>query len=264
MQPPAVALLPNQPPSLTATADKPKPPPIIKKPRPCLTCKKLFSGDWTCIRCRTCRKASREKKENLDSEARKETVKKEKIKIKAEEEQPAKVELGKRKRDEVEDKIEAKEPKPVNSSTEYLSFAHLLDALQSSRNTFSGHYSIVADPNVTNHTVAKEIYDKARRVSFDQNDPLPSTEKHKDTLVLHCTCNKAPKKPKEKKSIQDIRAKLANSSAERSPRYKKEVDKLEQNANTSVCGGFVSIKIHADTSHPLGIKGQRVEVRTWH
>ncbi|KAF9268089.1 hypothetical protein L218DRAFT_594833 [Marasmius fiardii PR-910] len=155
------------------------------------------------------------------------------------------------------------------------------------RPTFHACYSIVADPSVGHRTqagvVARNIK-KSANLPFSYKDALPPitpSTSSSCTLHFHCECvsrshpvNQRPlaswlaADQKNRKdlmntvplkmpgSLADIRAKLAKSGTNPNAA-------IEETSVVS-CNGTIEVTVEDDSSHPLGIPGQRIEVKIHH
>ncbi|KAI3609351.1 hypothetical protein WG66_010626 [Moniliophthora roreri] len=153
---------------------------------------------------------------------------------------------------------------PISTEMEYQTHSLLLRALRTvvsaskkaawrsgprggGRVRFNGSYTIVKDPRISNVERAMIVAKELRMhggIMFDYESPLLTSTSEKGKVVFRCLCGSPIHISKPTPTLPVAQGEEIESETE--------------------CGGTIQITVSSDSSHPLGIEGQRVDVRVWH
>ncbi|KAH0580188.1 hypothetical protein J132_06399 [Termitomyces sp. J132] len=123
---------------------------------------------------------------------------------------------------------------------------------------FNGHFSIIANPETDNNQrvrlVAKDLR-KVANISFEGRSISATTSKSTFCATFQCTCLGQATKPAATLYTRDPNAIGVSSLGS---------DVHKQTDNVQRCKGTIRIMSEENSSHPLGIAGQKITVTVEH
>ncbi|KAF9021749.1 hypothetical protein BDZ89DRAFT_1163561 [Hymenopellis radicata] len=242
--------------SSSVLSPSPSPPPTIQTIKKCQYCRNIMPSTTVTKGCRACLdKRSSYKKKNIEKKQEASRVENRVLqeKIVAARKLRTLKELVKGGR-----KMAKKPPPPSNITC--LSDKDFYTSITAYNATITQSFSVVFDPEINNQQrtrlVSKRLAKEAKlKFDYHENIFTGKNTSNTHTRVFRCTC---------KDNLPQIHSapKLERKPSDLSGWIKKKGKNLENDDGR--CAGRIAVIAEKDTSHVLGIEGQRIIVKVDH
>ncbi|KAF8915105.1 hypothetical protein CPB85DRAFT_1560562 [Mucidula mucida] len=241
----------------SSSVASPSPPPTTQAIRRCQHCRKILPSTTATKGCRPCLdKRSKDKKDRqLKKKAEADRVSSRVLQEKI---------VAARKLRALKDLLKggrkmAKKPPPPSNIT-CLSDKDFYTSITAYNATITQSFSVVSDPEINNQQRTRQVskrLSKEAKLKFDYHENI-FTGKHTSnryTRVFRCTC-------KDNLPQSNSVPKLERRPSDLSDWIKKKGKNRENDDGR--CAGRITVIAEKDTSHVLGIEGQRIIVKVDH